>query len=74
MNHLLLFQVIRMEFALHYNVKAIKGLAMKHLPPELKKQTSYKSLRVMFKDRQLKDSESLVSLNCGKTPVIVTIE
>ena len=60
-----------MEFALHHNVKAIKGLAMKYLPHDLKRQTCFKSMRVMFKNRQLKDSDSLVSLNCGKTPLIV---
>ena len=62
-----------MEFAPSHNVKAIKGTVMKHLSAELKVQTAFKRLIVRFQDKPLKDSEKLHSLNCGKTPVIVTI-
>ena len=61
-----------MEFAPSHNVKAIKGMVMKHLPAELKKQTTFKTLKIMFQDKPLKESDKLVSLNCGMTPVIVT--
>lgn len=67
-------EVITLEFLPLHNVKAIKGMAMKHLSADVRKQTNIKSLQVFFKDRQLKDSENLLSLQCGKTPVIVKVK
>ena len=53
------------------NVKAIKGLAMKHLSPDLRKKVSPKSLHVSLNEKPLKDADRLVDLEYAKSTVIV---
>ena len=53
------------------NVKAIKGLAMKHLSPDLRKKVSPKSLNVSLNEKTLKDADRLVDLEYAKSTVIV---
>ena len=61
-----------MEVEPHHNVKAAKGVAMRHLPATQKNQVGFKSLTVTLNGEPLKDKDKLVDLNCGKTPLIIS--
>ena len=61
-----------MKFKPTDNVKAIKGLAMKHLSPELRKKVSPKNLCVSLNEKPLKDADRLVDLEYANSAVVVT--
>ena len=66
-----MLQVYLLEYASTYNVKAIKGFAMKMMTDAQRKKTNPKNLKATFKDELLRDTDKLLTLKCGKTPVIV---
>ena len=61
-----------MRFKPTDNVKAIKGLAMKHISPDLRKKVNPKSLHVSLNEKHLKDADRLVDLEYAKSVVVVT--
>ena len=52
-----------MEFELTHNVKAIRGLAMKHILPEDRKRVNPKSLQISLNGDSLRDSDRLLSFS-----------
>ena len=47
---------------------------MKMMSDAERKKTNPKNLKVTFRDKVLKDNDKLLTLMCGKTPVVVLDE
>ena len=62
-----------MEYEATYNIKAVKGVAMKNIPSLIRKKVNPKDLKVTLRNNHLKDTQKLQHLLCGMTPIIVTL-
>ena len=60
-----------MDFEPHQNVKAVKGLAIRHIQSAQKKGVHYKNITVTLNGNLLNDKDKLSDLNSGTTPLIV---
>ena len=64
-------RVISMVFKRTDNIKAIKGLAMKHLTPALRKKVKPKSIVITLNDNPLKEMDKLMDLDFNNITLTV---
>ena len=60
-----------MEFNPKHNIRAVKGFALANFKDSWGANVHPKSLCVLFMGENLKDTEKLINLDCGKSALIV---